>query len=228
MQKQVHPGLLAKEDALQHIEELILQLLNMLCMAQPRSVQDVEVRNAHTHTHIHTTSFKHTNGKEASSLQERVQKTFPHPIDKWAIADAQAAIEKRKRRNPLLLPVDKIHPLLKVPLGHPSRRRSEGKRRIVFSDTGAGTLRSGPLPQEVLGYKVDYHVSLYIVAVLEYISADILKLAGNYVGNIRHYEISQQDIKVSMCADKVSVSVSEEEEQEGEERGADLLSLCRC
>lgn len=46
--------------------------------------------------------------------QERVQKTFPHPIDKWAIADAQSAIEKRKRRNPLLLPVDKIHPLLKV------------------------------------------------------------------------------------------------------------------
>ena len=40
---QVHPTLDAKEDALQHIEELILQLLNMLCVAQPRSVQDVEV-----------------------------------------------------------------------------------------------------------------------------------------------------------------------------------------
>lgn len=44
VQKQVHPGLMAKEDALQHIEELILQLLNILCVAQPRSVQDVEVR----------------------------------------------------------------------------------------------------------------------------------------------------------------------------------------
>lgn len=47
-------------------------------------------------------------------LKDRVQKSFPHPIDKWAIADAQSAIEKRKRRNPLSLPVEKIHPLLKV------------------------------------------------------------------------------------------------------------------
>ncbi|XP_069772694.1 son of sevenless homolog 2 isoform X5 [Narcine bancroftii] len=86
VQRQVHPTLSAKEDALYYIEELILQLLNMLCVAQPRTVQDVG---------------------------ERVQKTFPHPIDKWAIADAQSAIEKRRRRNPLLLPVDKIHPLLK-------------------------------------------------------------------------------------------------------------------
>lgn len=47
-------------------------------------------------------------------FKERVQKSFPHPIDKWAIADAQSAIEKRKRRNPLSLPAERIHHLLRV------------------------------------------------------------------------------------------------------------------
>ncbi|CAI5678732.1 unnamed protein product [Oreochromis niloticus] len=40
---QVHPNLVSQQEALQYVEELILQLLSMLCQAQPRTCQDVEV-----------------------------------------------------------------------------------------------------------------------------------------------------------------------------------------
>ena len=73
------------DEALEYIESLIVQLLNHLCACQPRSVADVE---------------------------ERVISTFPHPIDKWAIGDAQAAIEKGKKKSPVVLPVEKVHPII--------------------------------------------------------------------------------------------------------------------
>uniref|UniRef100_A0A673N5K5 Son of sevenless homolog 2-like n=1 Tax=Sinocyclocheilus rhinocerous TaxID=307959 RepID=A0A673N5K5_9TELE len=51
VQLQVHPNLSAKEDALQHIEALILQLLNKLCVTQPRTIADVEVHIQTYHIH---------------------------------------------------------------------------------------------------------------------------------------------------------------------------------
>lgn len=50
---QVHPNLVSQQEALQYVEELILQLLSMLCQAQPRTCQDVEVRRTHANDNAH-------------------------------------------------------------------------------------------------------------------------------------------------------------------------------
>ncbi|KAK0054856.1 son of sevenless 2, partial [Biomphalaria pfeifferi] len=152
VQKQVHPTLSTKEDALEYIETLMIRLLITLCASQPHSIDDVD---------------------------DRILKTFPDPIDKWAMRDAQNAIKDGKKNSSILLPVDKIHPLLK----------------------------------DELGYRVDISLALYITAVLEYIAADILKISGIYVKNIRHLEISSQDIKVAICADQVLYDMFFQEEE---------------
>jgi len=100
IQKEVHPSLLIKDDALSYIETFIIQMLSMLCAGQPHTVADVE---------------------------DRVQKKIPHPIDRWAISDAHSAIgkdkeKKNKKTLNLALPVDKLHQtLIKVEFpGHRS------------------------------------------------------------------------------------------------------------
>ncbi|KAF6022680.1 SOS1 [Bugula neritina] len=145
VQLQVHPNLQVKFEALQYIEKLIIDLLHSMCSTKPQTTQDVI---------------------------DQVEKTFPRPIERWAIQDANYALGKKKHKKgekKVILPVDKVHPLLK----------------------------------ELLGYRLDQQVTLCIVAVLEYVAADILKLVGNYVKRIHADEITEEDVRVSMCADKV-------------------------
>ena len=44
-------------------------------------------------------------------VEEKVEKTFPNAINKWAIQDARSVLEKGKKRS-VVLPVEKVHNLL--------------------------------------------------------------------------------------------------------------------
>ncbi|XP_071962114.1 son of sevenless homolog 1-like isoform X2 [Antedon mediterranea] len=153
VQKQVHISLDITNDALVYVESLVIKLLTILLANEPHNVLEVN---------------------------EHIQKTFPNPIDKWAIEEANIAIEKGKKKSTVLAPLDRTHTQLK----------------------------------ETLGYKIDQQVTLYIIAILEYIAADILKLTGNYVKNIRRLDITDQDVKVAMYADKVLMDMFHHDEEE--------------
>ncbi len=80
--RQVHPQLLATEDALAYVESLVLRLLALMtARPAPTTVADIE---------------------------SRVSRTFPTPIDKWALAVAQEAVAKGRKKASIVFPVDKV------------------------------------------------------------------------------------------------------------------------
>lgn len=84
MLESVHPTLTADEGALEFVESLCLRLLGMLCAPPaPLSVADGE---------------------------ERVARSFPTPLDRWALIEAREAAGARRRK--LLLPLERLHLLL--------------------------------------------------------------------------------------------------------------------
>lgn len=196
----VHPSLEAKEDALLYIESLILKLLTVLlfsCGSTPlHSIQDVE---------------------------DRVRKSFPNPMDKWALSRANSVIFDLGYHSNQSILSSNASSLITSSTSFTTSSNKFKKRLHINSSTSlipslsqqqSNQLQSKevlllPLDKihshlkDILGYKIDIIVSTFITALLEYIAVDILKLSGNYVINLRNNEITSQDIKVAMCADKV-------------------------
>ncbi|VDK53731.1 unnamed protein product [Anisakis simplex] len=83
-----------------------------------------------------------------------------------------------------------------------------------------------PKIKEHLGYKVDDKVMLYILSVIEYVAADILKWTGNYVKNIRkgNHTIGLQNLKIALSADKSLMELTEMLYNEEEASTAGILN----
>ena len=118
-------------------------------------------------------SLIHNQLNSVSDVEERVKRLFPYPLDKWAITKANETLVLLKtHKKQKSLTADQL----------PIRMPVERVHQL--------------LQKEVFGHKIDVQITQYLVAILEYIAADIFQLAGHYVKNIRHEEISCQDIKV--------------------------------
>lgn len=104
--EQVHPSLSAREDALHYVESLCLRLLAMLCAKpSPHTIQVIFRTYSHFLCSIQFMKLIF------QDIADRVGKTFPNPIENWALQEARDTIDKSKKKKSVL-PVEKIHSLL--------------------------------------------------------------------------------------------------------------------
>lgn len=102
--EQVHPSLSAREDALHYVESLCLRLLAMLCAKpSPHTIQVISTAPFVCSRQLINWIFQ--------DIADRVGKTFPNPIENWALQEARDTIDKSKKKKSVL-PVEKIHSLL--------------------------------------------------------------------------------------------------------------------
>lgn len=86
---QVNPGFGIQPEALDYVEDLIISLLLNMIEIRPHSLADIE---------------------------QHVQKTFPEPINEWAVNEAHEVVTRSGRRNrdKPVLPWREVQSILKV------------------------------------------------------------------------------------------------------------------
>ena len=99
-----------------------------------------------------------------SDVEHYVQNSFAAPIDTWALNDAHVMMEKHaaKKKGVFVFPVDRLYQEL---------------QKVCVCVCVCVRLASVRCTwQDVIKYKVDLSLVQYIMAILDYISADILKV----------------------------------------------------
>lgn len=67
--------------------------------------------NFYIYSALSESYYIYLKNKIFQDIEDRVAKTFPTPIDKWALTEARAAIDKSRKRK-VVLPLNQIQNLL--------------------------------------------------------------------------------------------------------------------
>jgi len=113
-------------------------------------------------------------------------------------------------------------PLNVSTLGYAQDRLDRGKRKanLVFPVDKVHAL----LKNDVLQQRIDETVSFFLLAILEYIAHEILRVTVEFVTNLphNHNRITCQDIKVAMCADPLLMNLFHSDGTDGVHSYLDL------
>lgn len=182
----------ADDDALEFIEGLLFKLIRKLLCQSPHGIPE---------------------------LEERANKILPYPID--LLANKQALNVLRECCDGLVPGTTIGADFLSTDHHHPNLMKKKNNLLVNFTNVGSSntggvqlqhcSLTMTPIVErlqqllckELLLYKLDVQFTVYLCALLECIATDILNLVCKYVENMRHQQISYQDVKIAMNADNL-------------------------
>jgi son of sevenless-like protein len=186
IQSHLYPELYADDDALEFVEGLLFKLIRKLLCQSPHGIPE---------------------------LEERANKILPYPIDLLANKQAMTVLRECCEGGgggnvggglgQALIGADF--------LSSDHHQHLKKKNNLLVNLMQHCSLTMTPIVEklqqllckELLLYKLDVQFAVYLCALLECIATDILNLVCKYVENMRHQQISLQDVQIAMNADNL-------------------------